>query len=123
MAKQSLASMPLNALLSLRDKVGDIINKRAEALKKELRSLGEDYKEVGRIAIYGRSKTKGRKVPAKYRHPKTGETWAGRGAQPRWLVAELKDGKKLDSFLIQKSAKKRGKASAARRKKRRAAAG
>src|SRR5262249_17421122 len=28
------------------------------------------------------------------------ETWAGRGAKPRWLVAAIKGGKKLDDFLI-----------------------
>lgn len=115
MAKQSLGSMSIDALLKLRDKVGTIINRRAELLKKELRSLGEDYREVGRIAIYGKRKTKGRKVAAKYSHPKTGESWAGRGARPRWLVAELKQGKKIESFLIDKSAKK------APRKKRKSA--
>jgi DNA-binding protein H-NS len=48
---------------------------------------------------------KGRKVPPKYRGP-SGETWAGRGARPRWLVAAIKGGKKLDDFLIDKSARK-----------------
>ena len=28
------------------------------------------------------------------------ETWAGRGARPRWLVAAIKEEKKLDDFLI-----------------------
>jgi len=41
------------------------------------------------------------KVFPKYRNPKNrGETWAGRGKQPRWLAAQLKGGKKLDDFLI-----------------------
>jgi DNA-binding protein H-NS len=32
-----------------------------------------------------------------------GETWAGRGATPRWLVAAMKEtGKKRDDFLIDK---------------------
>jgi hypothetical protein len=26
------------------------------------------------------------------------ETWAGRGKQPRWLIAQLRLGKKLDDF-------------------------
>jgi len=47
----------------------------------------------------GSSHLKGSKVPPKYRGP-NGETWAGRGAKPRWLVAAMKKGKKLDSFLI-----------------------
>lgn len=27
----------------------------------------------------------GAKVPAKYRNPETGDTWSGRGREPRWL--------------------------------------
>jgi DNA-binding protein H-NS len=42
----------------------------------------------------------GRKVAAKYRHPKTGDSWSGRGLQPKWLRAELAAGKKLSDFLI-----------------------
>jgi DNA-binding protein H-NS len=48
---------------------------------------------------------KGRKVPPKYRSP-SGETWAGRGARPRWLVAALKRGKKADDFLIKRKPKR-----------------
>ena len=88
----------------MRDEIGSILNRRADALKKDLRALGEDYNRVGRIAIYGR--TKFGKVAAKNRHPKTGETWAGRGAQPRWLTAEIKAGKKRDDFLIVKGPRK-----------------
>ena len=62
------------------------------------------------IAVVGRggsgSVLKGRMVPPKYRGP-SGETWAGRGAKPRWLVAAIKGGKKLDDFLIDKSARRR----------------
>jgi DNA-binding protein H-NS len=40
-------------------------------------------------------------VLPKYRNPKNqNETWCGRGMQPRWLTAELRDGKKLSDFLI-----------------------
>src|SRR5829696_2831185 len=104
MPKQRLASMPVGALLKLKNDISGILSRRADALKKELRALGEDYKEVGRIAVYGRKKSG--KVAAKYRHPKTGETWAGRGAQPRWLTAEIKAGKKRDDFLIVKGPRK-----------------
>jgi DNA-binding protein H-NS len=41
------------------------------------------------------------KVVAKYRNPKNpSETWTGRGKQPRWLVAEMRSGKKRTDFLI-----------------------
>lgn len=34
-------------------------------------------------------------LPAKYRNPKTGETWSGRGRAPAWL-----SGKNKERFLI-----------------------
>ena len=43
------------------------------------------------------------KVKAKYRNKKTGDTWAGRGKQPRWMTAELKAGKKREDFLVTKA--------------------
>jgi DNA-binding protein H-NS len=40
-------------------------------------------------------------VRPKYRNPvRPSETWAGRGRQPRWLVAALKKGKHLEDFRI-----------------------
>jgi DNA-binding protein H-NS len=105
---KKLSLLSVEALFKLRDDVAAAISQKAEALKKELRSLGEDYAEVGRIAIHGRkrgSSLKGRKVPIKYRD-KSGNTWAGRGAQPRWLTAAIKAGAKQDDFLVNKAAKK-----------------
>jgi len=108
MAKQSLTSMSVDALLKLRDEVGTALSNKADSLKKDLALLGQDFMEVGRVAVYGRKKKKslaGRKVAPKYRDPKSDATWAGRGAQPVWLRDALKAGKKLDSFLIDKPAK------------------
>jgi len=57
----------------------------------------------GKVARGIRGSTlKGRKVAAKYKGP-SGELWAGRGATPRWLVAAIKEGKKLEDFLIDKA--------------------
>ena len=120
MPKTSLASMSVEALFKLRDGVAAALSQKAEALKKELRSLGEDYAEVGRIAIYGRkrgSSLKGRKVAVKYRD-RSGNTWAGRGAQPVWLREKLKAGSKLEDFAVHKSVASR-KASPKKSKKRR----
>jgi len=120
MPKTSLASMSVEALFKLRDGVAAALGQKAEALKKELRSLGEDYAEVGRNAIYGRkrgSSLKGRKVAVKYRD-RSGNTWAGRGAQPVWLREKLKAGSKLEDFAVHKSVASR-KASPRKSKKRR----
>ena len=42
---------------------------------------------------------KGKKVPIKYRD-ENGNTWSARGSQPRWLVAALESGRKIEDFLI-----------------------
>lgn len=45
--------------------------------------------------VSGRSK-----VAAKYRDPATGNTWSGRGLQPRWLRDQLVAGKTLGDFKV-----------------------
>lgn len=40
------------------------------------------------------------KVAAKYREPASGNSWSGRGLQPRWLKAALADGKKIEDFAV-----------------------
>jgi DNA-binding protein H-NS len=121
MAKPNLASMTSDALLKLRNEIGAVLGRRAEALKKELRSLGEDYARVGRIAIYGKKKATAksrRRVAAKYRDPKTKATWAGRGTQPAWMREAIRAGKKSEDFLIAKPRTKAAtKRAAAKRKK------
>ena len=56
---------------------------------------------TARKAAANQAGTTRRVVAPKYRHPKTGETWSGRGKAPRWLTAAEADGAKRDSFLIQ----------------------
>ncbi len=98
MAKVNLSGMNVEALMSLRDQVDKrLLECRAE-LEKQLAAL--DGQAKGK-AIRISSSLKGRKVPPKYRS-RSGETWAGRGARPRWLVEALKKGKKIDDFLIER---------------------
>jgi DNA-binding protein H-NS len=44
--------------------------------------------------------SKGGKVAAKFRNNATGETWSGRGLQPKWLKAAVAAGKKLEDFAL-----------------------
>ncbi|WP_290877704.1 H-NS histone family protein [Aquabacterium sp.] len=48
----------------------------------------------------GTSAAAGRKVAPKYRNNDTGETWTGRGLQPKWVQAAVAAGKKLEDFAI-----------------------
>lgn len=41
---------------------------------------------------------KGSKVAVKYRNAATGDTWSGRGLQPKWLKAALAAGRKIEEF-------------------------
>ena len=42
----------------------------------------------------------GKKVAAKYRNKSTGESWSGRGLQPKWLKAALSAGRKIEEFSV-----------------------
>jgi len=42
----------------------------------------------------------GGKVAPKFRNGATGETWSGRGLQPKWLKAALASGAQLADFAI-----------------------
>ena len=104
MPKVNLSGMTVETLMDLRDRVEETLLERRAELQKQLERM--DALVGGRRIVRGRASVlKGRKVPPKYRGP-SGETWAGRGARPGWLVAEIKGGKKLDDFLIDKSARK-----------------
>jgi DNA-binding protein H-NS len=85
-----------------------MLHERRAEIEKQLERMDAMVGGRGVVVRGRRNALKGKKVPPKYRSP-SGETWAGRGARPRWLVAAIKDGKKLDDFLIDKSARKRRK--------------
>jgi DNA-binding protein H-NS len=97
----SLSSMPVEPLLKLRDDIGTVLSQKANQLQDQLSRLGGEVGSRSR-----RSPMKGRKVAIKYRD-KSGNSWAGRGAQPVWLRERLKAGAKLEDFAIQKTASAR----------------
>jgi DNA-binding protein H-NS len=106
MAKVSLSGMDIQSLMDLRKRVDERLLECRADIETQLarldRSIGGETIGLTKGRV---SSLRGRKVPPKYRGP-SGETWAGRGAKPRWLVAAVKDGKKLDDFLIDRSARK-----------------
>ena len=103
MARVNLSDMTIEALMDLRRRVDQMLFERRAELEKQLERFA--VVSGARVVRGGGSALKGRKVPPKYRSH-SGETWAGRGARPRWLVAAIKGGKKLEDFLIDKSARK-----------------
>ena len=97
----SLKNMDAYALLELRREVENALTERGRDLERQIALLGEGRRRLGRpTGRAGRaSALRGVKVAPKYRGP-GGETWAGRGATPRWLAALLKEGHSLEEFLI-----------------------
>jgi DNA-binding protein H-NS len=105
MAAINLKGMDVDALLALRADIDKRLSQKRSELEKQLSRLGAESGGAARNSRTGvgrRSALKGRKVPPKYRGP-GGETWAGRGARPRWLSALIRQGRKLDEFAINKT--------------------
>ena len=100
MPNPNLSSMTVEGLMDLRQRVDETLHRRRAEIEKQLAAL------AGGRRVSGGGPLKGRKVPPKYRS-RSGETWAGRGAKPRWLVDAIKEGRKLEDFLIEKGRKKR----------------
>jgi DNA-binding protein H-NS len=82
--------------------------KRAE-LEAQLAALGYGVaKRRGRprkaVAASGNgpvpAKRRMAKVKAKYRDPKTKETWSGRGRMASWLKAKQDAGEKIEKYLV-----------------------
>jgi len=105
MANVNLSRMTVEALMDLRKRVDEMLLERRADIEQQLARMTRVVVGGGRVVRGGGSLLKGKKVPPKYRGP-SGETWAGRGARPRWLVAAIKGGRKLQDFLIDKSARK-----------------
>jgi DNA-binding protein H-NS len=97
-----LDEMSVEDLWSLHVELSQMLQQRiqAEKLKLEERLMQLEVPVAGRRPYP--------LVPPKYRNPDhPSETWAGRGKQPRWLVAQLRSGKRIDDFRIQKAANRR----------------
>jgi DNA-binding protein H-NS len=118
----ALKTMSVAKLRDLKSQVEAAISAKVSERRQELES------ELSKLDGYSGGARRGRPagrgglrgvVAPKYRNPENpAETWAGRGLKPRWLVAALKGGKKVEDFAIAGAAK--GSATKKTRKKRKA---
>jgi DNA-binding protein H-NS len=107
--KIQLESLSLDELWSLHEQISGILSARIRAEKNELekrlavlsRSMAvtDDLGELQPVRE-GKPRRKYPRVFPKYRNPHTSETWSGRGKRPRWLVAAVKSGRKIEEFQI-----------------------
>ena len=119
LSKFNLPSLSIDELWGLHEEVGALLSKKITQEKRELeerlaklnRSLASDKTAISRAAQIGGRRPIRRKYPPvlpKFQNPSDPtETWAGRGKQPRWLVAQLKAGKKINDFLIDRANRRR----------------
>ena len=110
--KIDIEAMSFDDLWSLHEQVGQILSVRITSEKRELeRRLavlnrsrgvieGPDGDNAQSYNASGKARRKYPRVLPKYRNPQTSETWSGRGKQPRWLVAAIKTGRKIEDFEI-----------------------
>lgn len=79
-------------------------NKAIEQIKALMAENGLSVSDLGgKGSAKNAKKAKsgsGAKVAAKYRNIVTGESWSGRGLQPRWLKAAIASGKKVADFAV-----------------------
>lgn len=96
--------MSVDELWDLREQIDAYLGSKIEA---ERAKLDERLNKLRSAELNFAPKSERRpypKVHPKYHNPKNHkETWSGRGKQPRWLVAQLKSGKKLADFLIKRA--------------------
>lgn len=104
-----LKEMAVEELVELKKGIDTLIS---EKQKEQTKNLVEEFKiKAAKLGltleeIMGQDankprKTKGQKVPPKYRNPNdASQTWTGRGRKPIWVEDALKKGKKLEDLAI-----------------------
>jgi DNA-binding protein H-NS len=108
--KPDLVAMDFEELWLLHEELTKVLTEKITAEKLELErrlarlnraNLVGEAEDSSANSRTGRPRRKYPKVLPKYSNPSVPtETWSGRGKQPRWLVAALRSGKKLEDFLI-----------------------
>ena len=95
MKRPELDRMSTDDLWSLHVEVSQLLQQK---IQQEKLRLEERLKRLGTL-VSGRRPYP--PVSPKYRNPdQPSETWAGRGKQPRWLVAQLRSGRRIEDFSI-----------------------
>src|SRR5918999_3605978 len=99
MKRTELDRLNTDDLWSLHVEVSQLLKHRIQAEKLQL----EKRLKLLEAPVSGRRSYP--PVTPKFRNPnQPSETWSGRGKQPRWLVAQLGSGKRIEDFKIKKAA-------------------
>lgn len=102
--KLDLDSMSVDEMWQLHEEVSRVLSVRLTSDKRELEKRLEQLARDKQVPPKDLTRAPRRNYPPvypKYRNPQVpSETWSGRGKTPRWLVAALKTGHKLEDFAI-----------------------
>lgn len=109
--KLDLAAMDFDELWLLHEQLTQILSEKISAEKLELeKRLAQLNRAEPLTEAKGSSAEKSFDRPPRRKYPKVlpkycnpsapEETWSGRGKQPRWLVAALQSGRRLEEFRI-----------------------
>ena len=97
-------AMPFDGQVALLDELQKIHNKvrqvQMNSLRRQLAAL-ENGSSNGHAEPEAPKKRQPKRsnVKVKYRDPKTGGTWSGRGRMATWLAEKVKAGEKADKYL------------------------
>jgi DNA-binding protein H-NS len=119
MSMKNLEAMSVDDLWSLHEEISRILSARITLEKRELeKRLAILNRSRGAIErgdapqsynADGKARRKYPRVFPKYRNPQTpSETWSGRAKRPRWLVAAMETGRKIDDFRIREAGGSKG---------------
>jgi DNA-binding protein H-NS len=116
-SKFKISSLSMDELWALHEEVSNMLSEKILNEKRELEDRlaklnGGMMAKIKRsdLQVAERRKVRRKYPPVlpKFQNPTDpSETWAGRGKQPRWLVSQLKAGKKMNDFLIDRTKRKR----------------
>jgi DNA-binding protein H-NS len=109
MRRTDLETMDFDELWVLHEQLTKLLSEKITTEKLQLERRLAQLTRVEQIrdgdgALANRPRRKYPKVQPKYWNPsQPTQKWSGRGKQPRWLVAALSTGRKLEEFIIDSS--------------------
>jgi DNA-binding protein H-NS len=104
MKANDLKSMSTDELWNLHEEVTVKLTQKIRSEKARLEERLRKIEVADKVTMLNRARRPYPPVPPKYRNPKNpAETWSGRGKQPRWLRPQLRLGRKLNDFLIDRA--------------------
>jgi DNA-binding protein H-NS len=101
MPSHDLKSMSTDELWNLHQEVTSLLAEKMTAEMAKLEQQLLKLRSGSNPVSLPRQRRPYPKVFPKYQNPKNpAESWSGRGKQPHWVRDQLRNGKKLDRFLI-----------------------